>query len=242
MSELFGQVNQTDPEQELVMLQVKAHDIYTLNKYHQQGKPQVVSIIADDQNSVSPQQRRLAFGLMMDIWQAQVGGEWLETPTTVKRHFYATYEYYNGLDFGEFSLSQSKGNKTDANQFINLLLDYAAQHKIALSLKPINELVPEAIAYWEYRALLEGIDVIDGSQPVELAHGEHTVGMGRNRDQISNIGNTVFSLSHAHHMELHQIGLESFKAKYHLNGVKVTADILEKLYKQGKRFGAQNGY
>ena len=125
MTELFAKLNKLDPNKGLITLQLSTDDIHTLEKYHASGQQQVVSLIASDENGVSAQQRKFAFALLHDIWWSQVGGYWIETPETVKHHFYAMYEYYNSLDFGEFSLSAAKGTKTDTNQFINMLLDKA---------------------------------------------------------------------------------------------------------------------
>ncbi|WP_373562327.1 hypothetical protein [Leuconostoc sp. DB-1] len=150
MTELFGQVNKLNPNKGLVTLRMSDDDLRTLQKYHTTNQQQVLSVIASDDNEPTPKQRRFAFALLNDIWLSQVGGSWLETVESTRRHFYGTYEYYHGLDFGEFSLSAVKGNKSDTNEFINMLLDYAVFHNISLSVKPLNELEPQEIAHWEY--------------------------------------------------------------------------------------------
>lgn len=225
MTELFAKLNKVDPNKGLITLQLSTDDIHTLEKYHASGQQQMVSLIASDENGVSAQQRKFAFALLHDIWWSQVGGYWIETPETVKQHFYAMYEYYNSLDFGEFSLSAAKGTKTDTNQFINMLLDYAAIHDISLSVKPLNELEPQEIARWEYRCLLEKRCVICGKSHADLAHVDSVGANGGNRQKINHLGLRAMSLCRIHHTEQHKIGIQSFMNKYHLNGIKIDEKI-----------------
>ncbi|MBZ1522435.1 putative HNHc nuclease [Leuconostoc mesenteroides] len=226
MTELFGQVNKLDPNKGLVTLQMSTDDIHTLEKYHANGQPQVVSLIASDENGVSAQQRKFAFALLHDIWWSQVGGYWIETPETVKQHFYAMYEYYNSLDFGEFSLSAAKGTKTDTNQFINMLLDYAALHDISLSVKPLNELEPQEIAHWEYQCLMNKCCVICGKRPSDLHHLD-TIGQGVDRRKTNHLKHRAVQLCREHHQEAHSLGIETFLQKHHLTGIKIDERIAE---------------
>lgn len=225
MTELFAKLNKVDPNKGLITLQLSTDDIHMLEKYHAIGQQQVVSLIASDDNGVSAQQRKFAFALLHDIWWSQVGGYWIETPETVKQHFYAMYEYYNSLDFGEFSLSAAKGTKTDTNQFINMLLDYAAIHDISLSVKPLNELEPQEIARWEYRCLLDKRCVICGKSHADLAHVDSVGANGGNRQKINHLGLRAMSLCREHHQEQHNIGIQSFMNNYHLNGIKIDEKI-----------------
>ena len=224
MTELFAKLNKVDPNKGLITLQLSTDDIHTLEKYHASGQQQVVSLIASDENGVSAQQRKFAFALLHDIWWSQVGGLWIETPETVKQHFYAMYEYYNSLDFGEFSLSAAKGTETDTNQFINMLLDYAAIHDISLSVKPLNELEPQEIARWEYRCLMEKMCVVCGKKPSDLHHLD-TVGSGVNRQHTNHLGHRAVQLCREHHNLAHSLGIETFMQRFKINGIKIDEKI-----------------
>jgi hypothetical protein len=224
MTELFAKLNKVDPNKGLITLQLSTDDIHTLEKYHANGQQQMVSLIASDENGVSAQQRKFAFALLHDIWWSQVGGLWIETPETVKQHFYAMYEYYNSLDFGEFSLSAAKGTKTDTNQFINMLLDYAAIHDISLSVKPLNELEPQEIARWEYRCLMEKMCVVCGKKPSDLHHLD-TVGSGMNRQHTNHLGHRAVQLCREHHNFAHSLGIETFMQRFKINGIKIDEKI-----------------
>ena len=224
MTELFAKLNKVDPNKGLITLQLSTDDIHTLEKYHASGQQQVVSLIASDENGVSAQQRKFAFALLHDIWLSQKGGYWVQEVETLRRHFYAAYEYYNGLDFGDFSLSNGKGTKTDTNQFINMLLDYAAIHDISLSVKPLNELEPQEIARWEYRCLMEKMCVVCGKKPSDLHHLD-TIGSGRNRQHTNHLGHRAVQICREHHNLAHSLGIETFMQRFKINGIKIDEKI-----------------
>ncbi|MGZ0002185.1 putative HNHc nuclease [Leuconostoc mesenteroides] len=227
MTELFGQVNKLDPNKGLVTLRMSDDDLRTLQKYHVTNQQQVLSVIASDDNEPTPKQRRFAFALLNDIWLSQVGGAWLETVESTRRHFYGTYEYYHGLDFGEFSLSAVKGNKSDTNEFINMLLDYAVLHNISLSVKPLNELEPQEIAHWEYQCLMNKCCVICGKRPSDLHHLDGSrVGMGSDRRDVNHLGRKAVQLCREHHQMFHT-DESKFMKQFHINGIVMNDEIAE---------------
>ncbi|WP_349535655.1 putative HNHc nuclease [Leuconostoc mesenteroides] len=227
MTELFGQVNKLDPNKGLVTLQMSDEDLRTLQKYHATNQQQVLSVVASDDNEPTPKQRRFAFALLNDIWLSQVGGAWLETVESTRRHFYGTYEYYHGLDFGEFSLSAVKGNKSDTNEFINMLLDYAVLHNISLSVKPLNELEPQEIAHWEYQCLMNKCCVICGKIPSDLHHLDGSrVGMGSDRRDVNHLGRKAVQLCREHHQMFHT-DENKFMKQFHINGIVINDEIAE---------------
>jgi len=206
-------------------------DDESANKFmatYQLFKQTLIEIQVRDDREISAQQRKFIYALFRDIsnWSGDM-------PEYVKQLFKMWFEEFKDVD--EFSLRDVE--KSVAAELITFMLDFVAEHDVPLKFKPLDALEPDDIKHWEYMSLINGFDVIDGSKPVELAHGEHAVGMGRDRNAISNVGNTVFSLSHAHHMELHRVGLPEFKSKYHINGVLVTPEILRELESRGRRFG-----
>ncbi|WP_406244617.1 putative HNHc nuclease [Leuconostoc mesenteroides] len=227
MTELFGQVNKLDPNKGLVTLQMSDEDLRTLQKYHATNQQQVLSVVASDDNEPTPKQRRFAFALLNDIWLSQVGGAWLETVESTRRHFYGAYEYYHGLDSGEFSLSAVKGNKSDTNEFINMLLDYAVLHNISLSVKPLNELEPQEIAHWEYQCLMNKCCVICGKRPSDLHHLDGSrVGMGGDRRDVNHLGRRAVQLCRTHHQMFHT-DENKFMSKFHLNGIVINDEIAQ---------------
>lgn len=218
-------MNKLDPNKGLVTLRMSDDDLRTLQKYHATNQQQVLSVIASDDNEPTPKQRRFAFALLNDVWLSQVGGAWLETVESTRRHFYGMYEYYHGLDFGEFSLSAVKGNKSDTNEFINMLLDYAALHDIALSVKPLNELEPQEIAHWEYQCLMNKCCVICGKRPSDLHHLDGSrVGIGSDRKNVNHLGRKAVQLCREHHQMFHS-DENKFMKKFHINGIAINDEI-----------------
>ena len=224
MTELFGQVNKLDPNKGLVTLRMSDDDLRTLQKYHATNQQQVLSVVASDDNEPTPKQRRFAFAILKDIWNSQVGGVWLETKETMREHFYTMYEYYYGMEYGEFSLSDNKGKKSNTNEFINMLLDYAALHDIALSVKPLNELEPQEIAHWEYQCLMNKCCVICGKRPSDLHHLD-TIGSGGNRQHTDHLGHRAVQLCREHHNLAHSLGIETFMQRFKINGIKIDEKI-----------------
>ena len=67
----------------------------------------------------------------------------------------------------------------------------------------------------------------------ELAH-YHAVGRGRNRRKIDHTDNKVLALCREHHQMQHDMGMDSFNAKYHLKDSWVSVDErLNKMLKGG---------
>lgn len=65
--------------------------------------------------------------------------------------------------------------------------------------------------------------VICGKPHAELAH-YHAVGRGFNRHKIDHTGSKVLALCSHHHLEQHNIGIDSFNDKYHLHDSWVDVD------------------
>src|SRR5690625_6733144 len=54
-----------------------------------------------------------------------------------------------------------------------------------------------------------------GKPKSDLAH-KQAIGRGRNRNKMDHYGHEVLALCRNHHTEQHQIGINSFNRKYHL--------------------------
>ena len=87
-----------------------------------------------------------------------------------------------------------------------------------------------------YLATVHRKCVICGKSNAELAH-YHAVGRGRNRRKIDHTDNKVLALCREHHQMQHDMGMDSFNAKYHLTDSWVSVD--ERLNKMLK--GGTNG-
>ena len=163
---------------------------------------------------------------MADIAKSDIGGYWAGDNKAVENYFKAKYCLDNDLDY--ISLSTRLGNRTDANEFISMLLDFSLAHNVALSRMPINELEGDFGRRFEYSCLINKKCVICGLKP-DLHHLTGSkVGMGNNRNHINNMGRMVIALCRTHHDIFHHNEKEMM-SKYHLTGIPVDEKIA-KLY------------
>ena len=60
----------------------------------------------------------------------------------------------------------------------------------------------------------------------ELHHHHNCVGMGRNRNEIDHEGMQVLPLCREHHIEVHNIGVDTFDSKYHVCSVPIDKTLM----------------
>ncbi|MCK8628207.1 hypothetical protein [Fructobacillus cardui] len=97
-----------------------------------------VGVVFRDERSITAQQRKFAYAIMADIAKSDIGGFWAGDNKAVENYFKSQYCLDNDLDY--ISLSTRLGNRTDANEFISMLLDFSLAHNVVLSRMPIKEL------------------------------------------------------------------------------------------------------
>ncbi|CAK8054141.1 putative HNHc nuclease [Eupransor demetentiae] len=208
----------------IVTVELKDDDsLYKLEKYTA-GYLHSVGIEVADKRSVSAQQRKFAMAIINDIARAQIGGAWAGIPNLVYEYFKFRYFYLTGDE--DFSLSNARGVKSKANEFINMLLDFCLDHDVGLSRVPIQELQPEEIKHWEYACLMKHVCVLDG-KPGDLHHLEGSrIGMGNNRLKVNHLGRMAISLCREHHsVFVHTKSEKAFLNKYHLSGIAIDETI-----------------
>lgn len=194
----------------------------------------VVSLLFTDGRSVSPKQRNFAYALIGDIAKAEIGGKYAGEPELIKRAFYFAMDKFYGVE--NFSLSKSKGNMSDANSFIDMLLDFCFKHDVTLSYRPLEWLDDPYIAKFEYACMMKKMCVICG-KPAELAHID-TVGFTNSRKQMDHVGLRAMALCREHHTQQHNWGDQKFLGNYHLQGIRITENI-EKLYPSSTGYSAE---
>lgn len=176
-----------------------------------------------DPYMITDKQRRKIFALCNDI------EEYTGQPRKYMRYMFMDYvSFVEGYD----SLSLSNCTRTQANQVIEVILDWVFHNDIPLNYKTSDLLKNDkAFLYW---ATVNRNCVICGKPHAELAHYQ-AVGRGRNRHKIDHTDNKVLALCHRHHTEQHNIGMDSFNDKYHLHDSWVDVDErLNKMLKGGK--------
>ncbi|MDT0715401.1 putative HNHc nuclease [Staphylococcus chromogenes] len=191
------------------------------------NQPIDVDCTVIDPNSITGKQRRKIFALVKDI------EEYTGQPMDYMRHMFIEYvRTYHGYDE---RISLSNCTRTQANQVIEVILDWVFHNDIPLNYKTSDLLKQDkSFLYW---STVNRNCVICGKPHSDLAH-RYAVGRGRDRTKINHYGNQVLALCREHHQSQHNIGMDSFNDKYHLHDSWVDVDErLNKMLKGEKTNG-----
>ncbi|UXR32335.1 putative HNHc nuclease [Staphylococcus simulans] len=166
-----------------------------------------------DPNSITGKQRRKIFALVKDI-EAHTG-----QPMDYMRHLFIEFvRTYYGYDK---HISLSDCTRTQANQIIEVTLDWIFHNNIPLAYKTSDLLKQDkAFLYW---STVNRNCVICGKPHSDLAH-HYAIGRGKNRKTMDHYGYEVLALCREHHSEQHNIGVDTFDKKYHLENSWVSVD------------------
>lgn len=180
-----------------------------------------VDVQVVDPFRITDKQRRKIFALVKDI-EAHTG-----QPMQYMKEMFQNYvSFLYGYDK---RISLSNCSRTQANQIIEVTLDWIFHNDIPLAYKTSDLLKQDkSFLYW---STVNRNCVICGKPHSDLAH-RYAVGKGRNRKKINHVGNQVLALCRTHHNEQHQIGMDTFNNKYHLTDSWV--DVDERLNKMLK--------
>lgn len=188
------------------------------------GYPLDVNVEIQDGKRITVKQRKKIFALVNDI-EAHTGNprDWL-------REMFQDYvTFLNGYSK---RLSLSDCTRKQAGELIDVILEWVFINDIPLNYKT-SDLMKNDQTFL-YLATVHRKCVICGKSKAELAH-YHAVGRGRNRRKIDHTDNRVLALCHFHHKQQHDMGMDSFNAKYHLTDSWVQVDArLNKILKGEK--------
>ena len=132
--------------------------------------------------------------------------------------------YYIG-ETGDQYFSFADTDMTTARNFISYLLDYAVRNHIPMS-KSGLEYMDDVDAYM-YSSLRYRSCVVCG-RPADVHHID-TVGMGNDRRTVDHREKRLIALCRVHHNEAHNIGWPEFERKYHVKGIKLDPETLQRL-------------
>lgn len=162
---------------------------------------------------ISDKQRRKIFALCNDI----------ESHTGQPRDYmrYLFMDYVEVLYGYEKRLSLSDCTRTQANQIIEVTLDWIFYNNIPLTYKTSDLLKQDkSFLYW---STVNRNCVICGKPHSDLAH-HYAIGRGKNRKTMDHYGYEVLALCRDHHSEQHNIGVDTFDKKYHLENSWIKVD------------------
>lgn len=179
-----------------------------------------------DTRKARPQQRRLFFALLSDIYT------WSGMPTDfLKNLFYLEYESYT---FGkEISLSDTtESSVSDANQLLDLVIDFMFEWHVPF--KEGYKLLPREQEYYLFQCCRHRVCMICGNR-ADIHHVD-VIGAGLNRTRVDHTKRHVMALCRVHHSEIEQIGSVAFSAKYHVpvDGMKLDKETLKRIGLKGK--------
>lgn len=179
-----------------------------------------------DTRKARPQQRRLFFALLSDIYT------WSGIPTDfLKNLFYLQYESYT---FGkQISLSDTtESSVSDANQLLDLVIDFMFEWHVPF--KEGYKLLPREQEYYLFQCCRHRVCVICGNR-ADIHHVD-VIGAGLNRTHVDHTKRHVMALCRVHHSEIEQIGSVAFSAKYHVpvDGIKLDKETLKRIGLKGK--------
>ena len=168
------------------------------------GYPLDVNIEIQDGKKITVKQRKKIFALVNDI-EGHTGQprDWLRL---------MFQDYVTMLKGYSKRLSLSDCTRKQAGELIDVILEWVFVNDIPLNYKT-SDLMKQDQTFL-YLATVHRKCVICGKYG-ELAH-YHAVGRGRNRRKIDHTDNRVLALCSNHHREQHDMGMDSFNAKYHL--------------------------
>lgn len=167
------------------------------------GYPLDVNIEVVDGKKITVKQRKKIFALLNDIYL------FTGQPQEDLRQ---QFQFYLEMIKGYERISLTDTTRRIASELIEVILAWVFQHDIPLNYKT-SDLMKQDQTFL-YLATVHRKCVICGKH-AELAH-YHAVGRGRNRRKIDHTDNRVLALCHSHHREQHDMGMDSFNAKYHL--------------------------
>ncbi|PTF47006.1 hypothetical protein BUY18_02115 [Staphylococcus cohnii] len=166
-----------------------------------------------DPYKITGKQRRKIFALVNDI-EAHTG-----QPRDYMREMFQDYVKFNYGYQNRISLANC--SRTLAKQIIEVIIAWVFLHDIPLNYKTSDLMKNDKqFLYW---STINRTCVICGAVNADLAHYQ-TVGSGRNRNKINHTNNKVLALCRKHHTEQHQIGMDTFNSKYHLQDSWVDVD------------------
>lgn len=219
MEIINGRIININPEGFLIKAPYQNIERACLRKYS------AVQIGLPDGRYISPEQRRKAYALMGEI--SEYTGE---LPELTKRQLKLDFvvNRMQALQKKIFSLSDC--DMTTAREFITFLIDFILEYDIPVK-QPLTSLY-EDVEKYVYTCLMHKKCCVCG-QAAELHHADR-IGMGRNRDDIFQLGMFVLPLCRNHHHAAHTKPHEEFNKLFHVKPIPLTKE-LAKVYKLTKK-------
>lgn len=181
-----------------------------------------VEVRIDDGRSITNEQRRKIYATMRDI------AEWSgDMPDSVKAFF--KWSFCGDNQHEDFSLSDV--DRETASEFLTYLIDFCIQNGVPCS-DPLWDRV-EDIERYMYACVMTRTCCITGKKNAHIHHVDR-IGIGRDRNEICQVGMRVVPLSPDLHTMIHYTGKEQeFYDQHHITPIALTEKMCNHL-KLGK--------
>ena len=206
-------IRETDKGTEMIVLVPAAEVADKILKYRHCGKIEA-DLLIDDKRRLSNDQRKKIFAIIGDV--SNYTGH---NPDFLKEYF--KFSFIGEVDSDYFSLSRRKdhaANMETARKFITYLIDFCFKWNIGTIDTLLNQ--TEDIDTYLYLAIKYKKCAICNQAGADLHHVD-VIGMGRDRRTVDDSKNKKISLCRQHHTEAHNMGIDSFRDKYHVYGIEV---------------------
>ncbi len=194
-----------------------------------------VEVLLTDGRQITVKQRNAIHAMVHDITEFTCGFAWkphvfnktlaelelqyvLALNDDEQVRYALTQNYCRLTETPLFSLSPRAVNcadETTAREFLGWLIDLCVEHAIPVGGCLLDR--AEDIGRYLYACLAHRRCAICGRK-ADLHHVD-TVGMGRNRREITHLGMRAESLCRVHHNEAHALGQRTFDHRYRLFGI-----------------------
>lgn len=165
-----------------------------------------------DNKKLSIEQRKKIFAMCRDIEL-----HWGEPVESLRQRFQTELEIMNGYEH----ISLSNCSMKIARELIELIIAFMFHHQIPMRVETSKLLSGDkAMLYW---ATVNRNCIICGKPNSDLAH-HYAIGRGKNRKTMNHYGYEVLALCREHHSEQHNIGVDTFDKKYHLENSWIKVD------------------
>lgn len=177
-----------------------------------------VEVRIDDGRRITAEQRRKIYATMRDI------AEWSgDVPDAVKAYF--KWSFCGDGEHEDFSLSDV--DRETASEFLGYLIDFCIQNGVPCS-DPLWDRC-EDIERYMYACVMTRTCCITGRKNAQIHHYDR-IGMGRNRNEICQVGMLVVPPSADLHTMVHYSGNEDdFYKQHHITPIALTEKMCRHL-------------
>ena len=210
MAKIKKYITQDDGNTTVVIEGVNLGDKETL--FLDNGLEVQCDVVIEDLYKISSEQRKKIFAMCRDIELY-----WGEPVESLRQRFQTELEIMNGYEH----ISLSNCSMKLARELIELIIAFMFHHQIPMRVETSKLLSGDkAMLYW---ATVNRNCIICGKQNSDLAH-HYAIGRGKNRKTMNHYGYEVLALCREHHSEQHNIGVDTFDKKFHLENSWIKVD------------------